>query len=159
MTKQQILPYQLALGALALGSVLTQIIFIPFGAAGFAASYPQVAYLETPYVIAFVIAIVGFEVALIAGWFLLTAVGRGTQTVARVKRDANVIAAGLWFMLLVSGGVFAHAGFVENVGGPPVLFGLLFCLALLPAVWFARRRIIGPTTAVTKTEIPQWAGS
>ena len=142
MSTQQLLPYRLTLGALALAAVLTQIIFVPLGASSYAASYPEVAHLQVPYTVALIIGLVGLEVALVAGWLLLAATGDQAMTSALMRQGVNIITAGLLFLLVVSGGVFFHAGSVENVGGPPMLFGLMLCLVLVPGVWVARRRFL-----------------
>ncbi|WP_133725939.1 hypothetical protein [Nesterenkonia aurantiaca] len=44
----------------------------------------------------------------------------------------------LGIMALLLAGVFFHAGWEENVGGPLMLFGLLACLAALAAALILR---------------------
>ncbi|MBO0594714.1 hypothetical protein I2485_02220 [Nesterenkonia sp. E16_7] len=56
----------------------------------------------------------------------------------RVRRWANGMTASLGFTALLLAGVFFHAGWEENVGGPPMLFDLLACLAVLPVALMLR---------------------
>lgn len=132
MTSQEALPLRIALGVLALGALLTQLVFIPRAAAEAAAAYPEVASLAPPYVTALVVALVGFEVALLAAWQLLSAAAAGGALTRRSKLWANVMAASLGFMAVISAGVCYHAGFDAAVGGPAMLFGILFSIAFVP---------------------------
>jgi cytochrome bd-type quinol oxidase subunit 2 len=131
MIRQQITRIRIILGALALGSLLTQLVIVPRFAAEYAAAYPEVAYLALPYVTAMVVAIGGFEVALLAAWLMLSTAGAGRALTSRSKRWANVMTASLSFMAVIFSGVCVHAGSFAAVGGPAMLFGLLTSLALL----------------------------
>lgn len=138
MTASEFLGIRITLGALALGALIAQLLVVPFVAAGLAEEYPQVAHLESPYLAAVTVAILGFEAALLACWMLVTGAVAESASARRVRRWANGMTASLGFMAVLLGGVFVHAGWVENVGGPPMLFGLLACLAVLPGAWMLR---------------------
>ncbi|GAA1159600.1 hypothetical protein GCM10009673_11850 [Nesterenkonia sandarakina] len=134
-----------------LGALIAQLILVPALAASLAEDYPQVAHLQVPYLVAVTVAIGGFEVAVVAAWRLLVAAAVDTvaapaapaaaaDTVAtaaewpttdRVHRWANIMAVSLGVMAVALAGVFLHAGWVENIGGPPMLFGLLASMAVL----------------------------
>lgn len=128
------------IGALALAALLAQLVVVPRVAAANARAYPEVAHLERPYVLAIVVALGGFEVALLAAWQIVSAAKRGQALTSRSKRWANVMAASLGLMAVLFAGVFAHAGFVESVGGPPMGFGLLVSLALVPGAFVLRSK-------------------
>jgi hypothetical protein len=142
MITQQVTRLRIILGVLALGTLLTQFMVVPRVAAEYADAYPEVAYLAAPYVTAIVVAIAGFEVALLAYWQLLSAVAAGEALTRRSKRWANVMAASLIFMTVIFAGVCFHAGSFANVGGPPMLFGIIFFLALVPAAFGLRTLIL-----------------
>ncbi|WP_028278394.1 DUF2975 domain-containing protein [Arthrobacter sp. H5] len=131
MIGQHVSRLRIVLGALVPAALLLQFVVVPRTAASYAEAYPEVAYLEAPYLIAAVVTIGGFEVALLAAWQLLSAAEEGKASTHRSQRWANVMTASLCFMALLSAGVCVHAGSVENIGGPAMLFGLLASLALV----------------------------
>ncbi|MGJ9372091.1 hypothetical protein [Nesterenkonia sp. CF4.4] len=139
MTRSEFLGIRITLGTLAFGALIAQLIVVPRTAAGLAEKYPQVAHLESPYLVAVTVALVGFEAALLAGWMLVTGTCAESASVGRVRWWANGMTASLGVTALVLAGVFLHAGWVENVGGPPMLFGLVACLAVLPVALMLRR--------------------
>ena len=143
MISQRATPFRIILGALAVGALLAQLVIVPQVAAEYAGAYPEVAYLAPPYVTAIVIAIGGFEVALLASWQLLSAAVAGNVSTSRSKRWATVMTASLCFMSLIFAGIFVHAGSVANVGGPPMMFGLLVSLALVPLAFSVRAKALG----------------
>lgn len=143
MKQEQVRRFRIVIGALTLGALLTQLVVVPRAAAGYADAYPEVAYLAFPYVIAIVVGIGGFEVALLATWQLLSAAAGGDALTSYSKRWANVMAAALVFMAVLFAGVCVHAGSVANVGGPPMLFGLLASLALIPAAFALKKKAMG----------------
>lgn len=138
MTKSEFLGIRIALGALALGALIAQLLVVPLVAASLADKYPQVAHLESPYLAAVTMAILGFEAALLACWVLVTRAVAENASARRVRRWANGMTVSLCFMALLLAGVFFHAGWEENVGGPPMLFGLLACLVVLPVALILR---------------------
>lgn len=143
MNEDQVRRFRIVMGALVLGALSIQLVVVPQVAADYAESYPEVAYLAVPYVIAIVVGIGGFEVALLATWQLLSAVATDGTLTSRSKRWANVMAASLVFMAVIFAGVCVHAGSVANVGGPAMLFGLLAALALVPAAVGLRSKAMG----------------
>jgi hypothetical protein len=143
MISQRATPFRVILGAFAVGALLAQVMIVPQVAAEYAGAYPEVAYLASLYVTAIVVAIGGFEVALLASWQLLSAAVAGNVSTSRSKRWATVMTASLCFMSLIFAGVFVHAGSVANVGGPPMLFGLLVSLALVPVAFGVRAKALG----------------
>lgn len=139
MTKQEALPLRFFLGLFALATLVIQLVVVPRTGTSYASAYPEVVYLEPLYVTAIGVALVGFLVALFAVWQLVSGGGAERVATRRSTRWANIMAAGLIFLAVIFAGVFVHAGFVENIGGPAMLFGLLGSVALVP-VTFALRR-------------------
>lgn len=130
MAREQIPFLRVALGVLALGAVLAQFLFVPLVAAAYAAKYPELADLAQPYVVALVVAIAGFEAALVSAWQIVTLASSESDRAATKAQWAGILSVSLCFMALLFIGVFAHAGLVANVGGPPVLMGLMMSLAV-----------------------------
>ncbi|MCW2131926.1 DUF2975 domain-containing protein [Arthrobacter sp. VKM Ac-2550] len=142
MIRQQVARLRIIFGAFALGALLAQLVVVPLVAADYAEAYPEVAYLAPPYVTAIVVAIGGFEVALLAAWQLLSAAVVGEASAGRSKRWANVMAVSLGLMAVLFAGVCVHAGSFAAVGGPPMLFGLLTSLALVPVAFGIRNKAL-----------------
>lgn len=124
-------------------ALLAQFVVVPRVAAGYANTYPEVAHLERPYLLAIVVALGGLEVALLAAWKIVSAAKRGEALTTRSKRWANVMAASVVLMAVLFAGVCAHAGFVESVGGPAMGFGLFVSLALVPGAVVLRNKAKG----------------
>ncbi len=141
MNSQQNLPLRIAICVLALGAAIAQIFVIPRAASSYAEAYPEVAYLAAPYAAASIVAVVGIEVALLAGWQILSIAKRDESFTSSVLGWANVMAASLVFTAAVLVGVFAHASFVANIGGPAILFGLLSSTAFGAGAVVARRAV------------------
>lgn len=139
MNSQQVLPLRIAICALALGAVAAQIFLIPLSASSYAEAYPEVAHLAAPYAAACIVAVVGIEMALLAGWKILSIAKLEGSFTSSVLGWVNVMAAGLVFTAAVLVGVFAHASFVANIGGPAILFGLLASIAFGAGAVVARR--------------------
>ncbi len=59
-----------------------------------------------------------------------------------MKRWANILAWSLCFMAVVAAGVCVHAAFVANVGGPPMIFGILASLAVVAIALVVRHRAV-----------------
>ena len=147
LTRQEALPLRCALIAFALGTVLIQFLVVPRLAAGYAQAYPEAAHLASGYVTALVIALACFEAGLLAAWWFVStlvtdAVDAGA-VIGRSKRWVNVMAVSVMSTAVILAGVCANAGFVENIGGPGMLFGLLVFLALIPAAFALRSGILG----------------
>ena len=150
VTTQHVLVFRIAIGALALGSLLIQLVVIPRVAADYAATYPEVAYLEIPYVIAFVTAFGGLQVSSLAACQLLSTAIRDES---RSTRWVSIMTFSLGFMAVLFAGVFAHAGFIANVGGPPMMFGLLASLAVVPSAVVLRNKALSFSLADVNTRI------
>ncbi len=141
MSKQNVPVVRIALGVLFFVALLMQFWLVPTAAAEYAARYPEYADLARPYVIVIGVAIGLFELALLAGWQVLSAAGGNTRT--RRKRwwaIALLVALGSSGAMFV--GVFVHAGSVAGVGGPPMLFGLLVSLAVVICAIVLRRKAL-----------------
>lgn len=141
MTRQEALPLRVALGAIACAAVFAQVM-LPLLAGGYAAAYPQAANLAVPYAAAAIAAIVCFEVALLAGWQILTAVVAEGALTLSTTTWVNVMAVSLGLTGITLAGICAHAGSVAAVGGPAMLFGLVAGLALVPAAVALRNRFL-----------------
>ena len=142
MTRQQTLVLRATIGALALVTLALQVLVVPLVAAACATAYPEVAYLERPDVAAVVVGLVGFEVALLAAWRLLSDPMAGQTTARPVTRRANTLAGSLCFMALTLAAVCVHAAFVAHVGGPLTMLGLLACAAVVTSALALRRRAV-----------------
>lgn len=140
MARQHVARIRIVIGALALAAILAQLLVVRQVASGYAERYPEVAYLELPYVVAVLVAIGGFEVTLLAAWLLLSDQGAEGRLSGRSKEYINVMAASLCFAALVLAGICLHAGSVENIGGPAVLCGLIVCTAFIAVVVASRSK-------------------
>ncbi|MCC9145617.1 MULTISPECIES: DUF2975 domain-containing protein [unclassified Arthrobacter] len=143
MTRQEALPLRCALVAFAVTALLLQVGVVPRAAARYAAAYPEVAYLAAPYVAVTGVAVTAFGVALLAAWQLLSATVADTSAARGSTGWANTAAVSLGVMAVLCAGVFAHAGFIEHIGGPAMLFGLLIFLALVPVAFALRYGVLG----------------
>jgi len=115
---------------LALGALALQTVVVPLVARDLAGTYPEVEYLATPYTVAVIVALVGFEVALLAVWRLLTLGGQGDVRSSSSKPWVDLLGFSVSFGALVMAGICVHAGFVADVGGPATLLGTVASLAL-----------------------------
>lgn len=113
-----------ALGLLLLGALACQVAFVPTNAQGFAELHPEVSHLAAPYASAAILALVCFEVALIAIWRLLTLVRKQRifNAAALTWVDAITVSAAVATVLAFA--VFIHMIFVEQTGGPAGLLVL-----------------------------------
>ncbi|MCC3295590.1 DUF2975 domain-containing protein [Arthrobacter sp. zg-Y411] len=138
MTKQEALPLRIAFAVLALGALLLQLILIPQAGDSYAGRFPEAAYLAFPYTAAITVGFIGFEVALVAAWQLVSAVLTERSPDSRTVGWTNVMAASLAFMAAVFAGVCAHALSWTKFGGPAILFGFFVSLALLAGIFAVR---------------------
>jgi len=146
MTKQEALPLRFVLGALGLLALLSQAVLLPRIAGEYAAAYPEVAYLAAPYVVAAIAAIACFEVALLAGWQILTAVVADGALTPGATKWANVLAFSVGLTGMTLAGICTHAGSVAGIGGPAMLFGALAGAALIAAAVVLRIRLLRLST-------------
>ncbi|MCC9174434.1 DUF2975 domain-containing protein [Arthrobacter sp. zg-Y179] len=142
MTRQEAFPLRCAVVAFALAALLTQLVVVPRIAARSAAAYPEVADLASSYVTVIGAAVAAFELALLAAWQLVSAAVADRSVTRRSTGWANIMAVSLGVMAVLFAGVFAHAGFIENIGGPAILFGLLLFLALIPVAFAFRYGVL-----------------
>lgn len=142
MTQQEVAPVRFFLGLFALVAVTAQFVVIPRTAAHYAAEYPDVAHLEPLYATALILALVCFEVALLAASLLISIATKRALT-DRVLFWTNTMTASLILTAVILGGICIHAGSIENIGGPAMLLGLLTTVALIPATLVLRSWVNG----------------
>lgn len=143
MEAHQISALRFTIGAFLLTALAVQVAFTPLAARSLASSYPEVAYLAVPYTIAIGATFIGFDVALIAGWRILTLLQRGTPALDQSSTWTNAATVALVFAASVLAGVFGHCAFIANVGGPPVLLGLIVSVSIGVSAPSLRRRVRG----------------
>ena len=139
MRARTITALRIALAAVLLGTLLTQVLIIPLLAAEAARESPEVAYLRLPYTVAAIVFVLCIQLALVCVWRLLSFVRSGSifspAAFAWVNRItgsivvAVAILAVMWVHLTVINAM-APAVFLFLTGG--VVCGL--CLALLVVV-------------------------
>lgn len=121
-------------------ALFVQMYLLPHTAFETARLFPEVEHLASPYLIGLELAVVGLEVALVAGWFLADT-ERGS---AARRLWANLASTGLAIMLVLVAAVCGHASVILRIGGP--LVGLAFLVATFGilglVVW--RTAITGP---------------
>lgn len=147
MLSQQILIFRIAIAGLIVAALMGQIVVFPRVAADYASRYPEVAHLETPYLTAVVLGLVVLQVAAFAGWFMLSAMRETGHHGNWVPACANVMTGSLVTMAAIFAGIFIHASVVENVGGPPMLFGVLAAVALVFGAFAARQKVLSGTSS------------
>ncbi|MGW9404875.1 DUF2975 domain-containing protein [Arthrobacter sp. NPDC055585] len=141
MTKQEALPLRILIAVLAFGALVLQILLIPQAGDSYADRFPEAAYLAFPYTTAIAVGFIGFEVALLAAWQLVSAVQTDRALNSRTVRWTNVTAASLGFMAAVFACVCAHTLFWTEFGSPAVFFGFLVSLALFACVFVVRNGV------------------
>jgi hypothetical protein len=96
-----------------------------------------------------VIAFIAFEMALLAAWKLISAAVADGALAGRPTQWANAMTASLILIAVIFAGLCVYVGSVARVGGPAMLFGLLFSLALIPAAFALRRWILSRPVPLT----------
>lgn len=139
MTKQEASIPHFFLGLFGLVILAVQLVVLPRTAASNAREYPELAYLEPLYVTALVIALIGLEVALLAAWQLVSATRVDKTAGSHPGLWSNVMVVSLSLMAMIFAGVCLHAGWVVNVGGPAVLFGIVGSIAVVVLAFAIRR--------------------
>lgn len=147
MDAMQLKSARLTIIGLFVSAVALQAVVIPVAAAGFATRYPEVAHLQAPYVTGLVIAVVGFQLALVAAWKVATDLASEQSSAQKRSRWSAIAVLALCLMALAAACVFAHASFVALVGGPPVMLGLLLSVAIVPGALVARKKFLSSTSA------------
>lgn len=130
MNIQQIPSLRIVIGILALGALMAQLFVIPLTAVSYASVYPEAASLAIPYMVAFIVAVVGVELALLAGWKILAIAKQEGSLTSSAMGRIEFITASLVCTAVVMVGIFAHACFFTTLGSPATLFGLLVSLGL-----------------------------
>ena len=85
---------------------------------------PEVPYLERPYAIAVIVAIAGFELALLAVWQILSIVKPGAAFTGSPMRWVNFMTTCILFTVATLIDIIMHTTFIANIGATAVLFGL-----------------------------------
>ena len=133
MTRLSILALRVLLTVGMVGALLAQLWFFPTLAGELATSYPEVAWLRWPVLLAVVFGIVAVEVAIVAEWVLLSMVQRDSVFSPRAFRWVDVIvtaamvATGLVIAVLA---MLAHARTL-----PPAVMLLLLALIVAGAAF------------------------
>lgn len=133
MTRLSILALRVLLTVGMVGALLAQLWFFPTLAGELATSYPEVAWLRWPVLLAVVFGIVAVEVAIVAVWVLLSMVQRDSVFSPRAFRWVDVIvtaamvATGLVIAVLA---MLAHARTL-----PPAVMLLLLALIVAGAAF------------------------
>lgn len=133
MNKTLIPHVRAMLALVAVVTIVVQAVAVPAVAASMAQSFPEVAHLQMPYTLGLILALVGVQVGVVAGWWMLRLDADGEFRAARVHTGSSVALGGLVFAVLMVGAVLVHAGGVAQIGGPAVIFGLLGCATALCA--------------------------
>lgn len=141
MNIHQIRLLRIVVVMLALVSILAQVLFTPLVARSAAAAFPEVAYLEVPYTIAVIVAIGGFELALVAVWQILAMAKRGATFAGTPMRWVNFMTICILFTAATLIGIIMHATLIANVGTPVMLFGLLASIAFGTSALFVRTAV------------------
>lgn len=100
---------------------------IPFEARTMGTQFPEVSYLEVPYSIAAIAAILCFQVALFAVWRLLSMAASDQVFTDPACHLVNVVITCAIAATAICGAVWAHLLFVEQNGGPGVFAGVALC--------------------------------
>jgi hypothetical protein len=138
LSRQQVPVARVVLILLFVVSLLVQFWAVPSVASQAAAQYPEYAQLSQPYTIAVGIAIGFFELALIAAWRVLASAANANARRQRVWATIFTVALASSGALFAA--IFVHTGSVEQIGGPPMLFGLVGALAVVTGAIVLRRR-------------------
>lgn len=133
MTKLSILALRALLTVGMLGALLAQLWFFPTLAGELATSYPEVAWLRWPVLLAVVFGIVAVEVAIVAVWVLLSMVQRDSVFSPRAFRWVDVIVAAA---MVATGLVIAVLAMLVHARTlPPAVMLLLLALIVAGAAF------------------------
>lgn len=127
---------------LALVGVALQVVVIPRTAFAVADRYPEAAGVAPLYIGLLVAGIFGFHLALLATLRLLSAATNGNLAASNGAFWSTALLAGLLFTAVMFAAASGHALLVAEIGGPPMLFGFLFSLALIPLSFFFRSVVV-----------------
>ena len=139
MNRLTVLAVRVALGAVLLGTLATQVLIIPLLASEVAIANPEVDYLQWPYTFAAIGVVASVQVAIVCVWRLLGFVRAGSIFSPLAFRWVDVIIGAIGAAVAILVVMFGHlwaiaamppAAFLFLTGG--VVTGL--CLALLMVV-------------------------
>lgn len=133
MNKTMIGFLRLFLVLVVAAGLLAQIL-IPIAASELGEQYWEVAPLVLPYSIAGIIAVLCFQIAVVAIWRLLTFTARGEVFSEASRTWVNAIIGTGTVIAVIGAGAGAHLGFGAQIGGP--LVGLLFLGSVIGGVTF-----------------------
>ncbi|NLF03986.1 MAG: DUF2975 domain-containing protein [Actinomycetales bacterium] len=139
MHKSTTLALRVALGAVLLGTLFSQVLLIPLLAAEAAWEAPEVAYLRWPYTAAAIAVVLCVQVAVVCVWRLTAFVRRGSIFSARAFGWVDRIIGAVLAAVVILAAMFVHLTAI-NAMPPAVLFFLTggvvagLCLALLVVV-------------------------
>lgn len=122
---------KVVLAVLTLGTLLMQAL-LPVVASGLAQQYWELEPVATPYAVLGILALVSFEIALVALWVLASMVETDRVFSMAALRWVDVLRVSLVASFLLAGTPMAHLLFGVGVGGPGVL--LAFAATLVVAV-------------------------
>lgn len=149
MNRLVVLSLRVTLILLALGAFLAQAL-IPLIAADAGKKLPELAHLVIPYSIAAILAILCFQVALLAVWFLLSMVARDRIFTDPARRWIDVIVVCAAAATALGCSVCLHLVFVEQNGGPGAVFGFAVCAVIgvtAVSMMVVVRGLLGTATA------------
>jgi len=157
MNRLTVAALRVLLVILFLGTVTTQLWFVPQFAREAAEWYPMIAYLAAPYAIVWIAIVANVQVALISIWMLLGKVRRGAIFTDSAFLWVNgIIAAGSLATVLVVGFGIHMIGIVD-VGNPPlamVLGGLILAGVAFTLVMVVMRGLLRQATQL-QTELEE----
>ena len=128
MNRVAIALLRLLLVLMFMGAVGGQVL-IPLMAAGFGQRYWEVSPLVVPFALAGVLGVLGFQVALVAIWRLLTLVKNGDVFSRRARTWVNVIIVAGGVAAAIGAGAGAYLTLAVQIGGPMVVLLFLGSLA------------------------------
>ncbi len=123
------------LAVLLAGSLLVQLVIIPWMAWAVASDAPEFAYLAAPYVAAAILAIACAQVVLVSTWRLTLLVGSDAIFDASSLRWVNLMVRASAVATALTAAVAIQVGFVKSAGPVTVFLGLYGCALGAAAFW------------------------
>lgn len=119
---------RLALGVLLAGSVLGQLL-LPVAAEALGGGHRETQHLVGPYAAMGIVAVLGFQIAIGAVWWLLHRAHRGRLHTRGALRGLHVLSVGVLAATVVPLLTMLHLLLMVGVGGPGTVLGAAACLA------------------------------
>lgn len=139
MNRLTILAVRIALAAVLLGTLVTQVLVIPLLASETAIANPEVDYLRWPYTLGAIVVVACVQVAIVCVWRLLGFVRAGSIFSPLAFRWVDVIVGAIGIAIAILVVMFFHLSAISAM--PPAAFLFLIggavsglCLALLVVV-------------------------